>query len=269
MTSKIGKEFRLSEISGFGDKKSLIIRADHGMTFGPISTILDWDEIFQKIIKMKLIDSIILSPGQAKRHLNLFKGKFAPKLLLKIDWSNVFRTATHYLPAERITHVKIASAEDALLIGASGAVAYYFIGYERDEDEARHFESLGKFVNESNENGMPLIVEVIPIGKKIDRTRKKYAEIIGLGVRMAVEAGADMIFAPFSGSIESFRNIVEIASVPIFMLDLDEESTLDKSIEDVRNALEANARGAVFGRKIFESKNPVKTVETLHSIIHE
>lgn len=262
LLSSPGKAFRLSEFIDPKDGKAVIVAADRGFMLGPITGLKD----LEKSMKMAVnsgVNAVVLSPGQVGRMIHHFKGKKAPALLVRADWTNAFRGESFILPAKEIKHVTIIDAEDAVALGASAVIAFFCVGYE--EDEAHNLESVAMLARSCDHLGMPLIVESIPIGERV--TEKNFVDCVDLAMRIAVEAGADAIAAPYTGDVKSFRKIIDAAKVPVFVLDTT-VSAVHNLLRAVTKALEAGAAGVIASNTIFEATNPAKTLETLVDIIH-
>lgn len=257
-----GKALRLCEFIDPEDGKSVIIEADKGLMLGPIAGLVNLEEAVEKV--KSEADAVVLSPGQVRQTIHHFRGKMAPALLIRADWTNVFRDEGFALPARKMRHVVVASTEDAVVLGASAIVAFFFVGYESDEDEARNMESMAKLARESDRLGVPLLVESIPIGERV--TEVNYADCVDLAMRMSVEAGADAVAAPYTGDVKSFGKIVDAAKVPVFVLDIG-DATKD-ILKVAKEALRAGASGVVASGKVFQAADPVQTLKALRDIVH-
>ena len=263
MLSSPGKALRLSEFIDPKDGKAVIVAADRGLMLGPITGLTD----LEKTIRMAVnsgVDAVVLSPGQVGQMIHHFKGKKAPALLVRADWTNAFRGESFILPAKEIKRVTIIDAKDAVTLGASAVIAFFCVGYE--EDEAHNLESVAMLARSCDHLGMPLIVESIPIGERV--TEKNFVDCVDLAMRMAVEAGADAIAAPYTGDVKSFRKVIDAAKVPVFVLDIEVPPAQDL-FRAVTEALEAGAAGVIASTSVFQAMNPDETVETLVDIIHK
>ncbi|MFQ6095766.1 MAG: 4Fe-4S binding protein [Candidatus Bathyarchaeia archaeon] len=261
-----GKVIRLSRILNPEDNRGVVVAADHGFMLGSIKGVYNLEETLRKVIRGRP-DAVLLSPGQAARLGYLFRGKRAPAILVRADWTNAFRTKKYVLPARKIGRAMAARARDALALGASGIVTYYFIGC-RDEIEAWNFELMSSFARECDEIGLPLIVEPLPYGERM--TGANYADLILTSVRMAVEAGADAIKTPYTGDVETFRNVVKAAGdVPILILGGAKAKTTRDALEVVIEALEAGASGVVYGRQVIQAEDPTAFVRAVRAVVHE
>ncbi len=258
-----GKVLRLSEFINPEDGKSVILEADQGLMLGPVTGLVELDETVKN--SKSEVDAIVLSPGQAGRLIQHFRGRKAPALIVRADWANVFRDETFVLPAEKVRHVTVVSASEALAFGASGIMAFFIVGYEDDEDEAQNMNTLASLARESDRLGVPLLVEALPFGARVTKTN--YTDCVDLAMRMSIEAGADAVAVPYTGDIGSFRKIVDAAKVPVFTLDVG--NTTKGPVEIATEALKAGASGIVTGTKIFQTAEPFKILKTINGIVHE
>ena len=262
LSSSAGKAFRLSEFIDPEDNKAVIVAADQGLMLGPIRGSRD----LEKTVKMAVdggVDAVVLSPGQVGRMIHHFQGKKAPALIVRADWTNAPRSESFVLPAKEIRRVTIVDAEDAAALGASAVIAFFCVGYE--EDEACSMKSVAILARSCNRFGMPLIVEATPIGERVTPTN--FADCVDLAMRMAVEAGADVIAVPYTGDVKSFRKITEAAKVPVFVLDTEVSPARD-ILKAATEALEAGAAGVIARNSVFQATDPLERIETMRKAIH-
>jgi len=263
LLSSPGKAFRLSDFIDPKDGKAVILAADRGLMLGPTIGLADLEKTI-RIAATSGVDAVVLSPGKVGGMVHYLKGKKAPALLVRADWTNAFRGESFVLPFREIRRVTIIGAEDAVALGASAVIAFFCVGHE--ENEARNLESVAMLARSCDRLGMPLIVESVPIGERVTATN--FVDCLGLAMRMAVEAGADAIAAPYTGDVKSFRKVIDAAKVPVFVLDTD-VSPIRDLLKSVAEALEAGSAGVVAGNSVFQAVNPVETLETLVDIIHK
>ncbi|MCD6443536.1 4Fe-4S binding protein [Candidatus Bathyarchaeota archaeon] len=260
---KIGKTVRLSRILDPSDGRGLVVAADHGLVLGPIEGLIDIEATLKRVIEGKP-DAILVSPGQARRLKHLFAGRGAPAMLVRVDWTNAFRDKTYTLPARDIEFCRVASVKEAVKLGASGVVAYLFVGFEREDEQASMVKELAE---DCRLWDMPLVIESLPMGPKVTKTN--YVEMVKRAVAKAVELGADLLKVPYTGDSYSFSEVVEEASgVPVLVLGGYRAKSLRDSLEVISEILEAGASGIVFGRNVVQHPNPAEAVRLMRAIIH-
>jgi class I fructose-bisphosphate aldolase len=244
------------------DDRVIIFEADEGLMLGPTPGLSNVPETVS-MVKGK-VDGIVLSSGQVERSVGHFRGKGASALLVRADWTNAFRDETYFLPTRNVRHVLNLKPRDAVALGASALAAFLLVGYDDDEDEARNLENIAMLARESEEYGLPLLVECIPVGGRI--TEMNYLDCAKLATRMAVEAGADIVATPYTGNVASFKEIVEASKTPVLMLD--RRMDADRLLEAAEESLEAGATGVVVGRSVHRAVNPLAQITAIHQLVH-
>jgi len=258
----LGKAIRLGQLMNAEDERAIIFEADEGLMLGPTRGLSNLSETVS-MAKDKA-DGIVLSSGQVDRSVEHFRGKGAPALLVRADWTNAFRDETHFLPTRNVRHILNVKPKDAVALGASALAAFLLVGYDDDEDEARNLETIAMLARESEKFGLPLLVECIPIGGRI--TEMNYLDCAKLATRMAVEAGADIVATPYTGNIASFREIVDASKTPVLMLD--RRIDAERVLEAVEESLKAGATGVVVGRSVHRAANPLAQLTAIHELVH-
>jgi len=259
----LGKSLRLSTFIAIEDRKSLIVELDQGLMQGPTRGNLDLEPVLASLSADA--DAVVLSPGNAGRSASRFMGRAAPALIVRADWTNAFRDQSSVLPASDVRHAMVCSTEDAVALGASAVAAYFFVGYGDDEDEARNMESIALLARQCDRLGMPLVVESVPIGERT--AGANFADCVDLAARMAMEAGADAVAAPYTGDEKTFHALAESVGVPLFLLY--STAPIVEPFGEVRSSLDAGASGVIVGRSLLEVENSSETLKKLRHIVHK
>lgn len=257
-----GKELRLSHVLNPVDGRGVILEADLGSMLGGVPGLEDMSKVREA---SGAVDAFILSLGQIDRLLDCLKGKGGPSLIVRSDWTNAYRGGDYILPAVDLRYVSTVTPEDALRHGADAVAAYLIVGYDRDEDEASNMEALASTARACEEYGLPLLVQVLPVGGRV--TEENYFDCVKLGVRQAVEVGGDLIAAPLKrGGGDLFKQLVELAKAPLMMLEDFSEAVEPATL--ARSAVESNAAGVILGRKTLQAAKFAEIVRNVRSTIH-
>jgi len=250
------------------DNRAMLVAADHGMMLGPIPGVINLEDTLVKIMHGGT-DGILVSPGQAIQLHHLFLGKKAPAMLVRGDFLSGFRSLTYTLPNERIHHFKLVSPRKALALGADATVVYYVLGRPDDpeNDEASNLKIISAMARESEDCGLPFIIEPMPFGPRA--TGSNFIDLLKIGIRVAEEIGADAIKINYSGDIESFKDIVRSVDIPVFILGGAKSKGYREACELVEEAIKAGANGTVFGRQILQVPDPGELAGILMRIVHE
>jgi Fe-S-cluster-containing hydrogenase component 2 len=90
-----------------------------------------------------------------------------------------------------------------------------------------------------------------------------------LGARIAVEIGADALKIPYTGDVESFRNLVAVAGVPVLVLGGARSDNERDALELFAEGQEAGGSGCLMGRNVTKSPDPQNMVAQLCGIAHQ
>ncbi|HUU50146.1 MAG TPA: 2-amino-3,7-dideoxy-D-threo-hept-6-ulosonate synthase [Nitrospinota bacterium] len=249
----IGKLIRLERIINRNTKKIVIVPMDHGVTVGPIKGLIDMPKTINLIAEGG-VNAVVLHVGMAL-HGHRGTGKDIG-LILHLSASTSLGPDPNY-------KVLVNNVQRAIKMGADAVSVHINIGAE---DEARMLRDLGKVSIECMEWGMPLLAMMYPRGKKIQNEND--VDAVKHVARVGVELGADIIKCPYTGSPETFKEVVEGCPVPVVIAGgskLSDEETL-KMIE---GAMKAGAAGLSMGRNAFQHEDPVKFVKAACEMVHK
>jgi len=235
--AQIGRELRASRIFS-QDGKTVIVGLDSAFTGGRVENLLETRSILTSVLKSKP-DGIILNKGQVTGLESLIGGR-GPAVLMRADFTNA--KGFPKLPSKKLEHVKLVDPREALALGVEGLAAYLLVGDENEE--ARSIRIVSRLVSGCRRLGLPLLVETMPVGERV--TQANRLDCLRLAVRMAVEAGADMVAAPYAGDEKSMRAIVEVAGqTPVLAVD-----DPDAPLEELGNAVSAGCAGLVLRERL-------------------
>jgi class I fructose-bisphosphate aldolase len=266
---KTGLQNRLDRLfNRHGDGRAICVAADHGFMSDVTPNVVNLRPTIEAVIAGG-VDGILLAPGQVLRLAPLFKGRDDPALIVRADWMNAPRLDTskvsNSVPQRLLVNEKVITAGQALSLGAAAITVYLFLGYS-DKVEANGIDKCARFVNECRRMGLPCVIEPLTCGGQV--TEANIVEILTLGARMAVEIGADALKIPYTGDVDSFRNLIDVSGVPTLVLGGPRFEDERDALELYSEAQEAGASGCLIGRNITESQDPQPMVERLCNIGH-
>tara|TARA_Y100000310_G_scaffold344234_1_gene455878 strand:- start:945 stop:1664 length:720 start_codon:yes stop_codon:yes gene_type:complete len=161
------------------------------------------------------------------------------------------------------TKVMVNTVQHALKLGADAVSMQLNIGAN---DEAKMLNDVAMVALECREWGLPLLVMVYPKGGVEGEGQNP--EVIKHIVRASAEIGADIVKTGYTGSIDSFKQVVEGCPVPVIVAGGskgDEMETL-KMIED---SIKAGGSGVAMGRNSFQHKDPTKFMKAVSKVVQE
>jgi len=267
---KTGLQTRMDRMfNRHGDGRAICVAADHGYMSDVTPNVVNLRSTIEAVIAGG-VDGILLAPGQALRLAPLFKGRDGPALIVRADWMNMPRLGTsnvsNAVPQRLLLNEKVITAEQAMSLGATAITVYLFLGYS-DKVETIGIDKCAMFVNECRQVGLPCIIEPLAYGGQV--TGANIVEILTLGARMAVEIGADALKIPYTGDVESFRNLIEVSGVPTLVLGGARSDNERDALELYAEAHEAGASGCLMGRNVTKSSDPKVMIEQLCNIGHQ
>jgi len=107
-----------------------------------------------------------------------------------------------------------------------------------------------------------------PRGSKIEEERERDVALVKHAARVGAELGADIVKCPYTGSPETFREVVEGCLVPVVIAG-GSKTNDHETLEMIEGAMKAGAAGISMGRNAFQHENPSKLVKAACAIVHQ
>jgi DhnA family fructose-bisphosphate aldolase class Ia len=126
---------------------------------------------------------------------------------------------------------------------------------------------LGMVADECDEYGVPLIAMMYPRGENVKDPNDP--RVIAHVARVGAELGADIVKVPYTGSPETFREVVESCPAPVVMAGGPKAERDEDVLEMVWGAMRAGAMGVTIGRNVFMHENPKAIVRAIRAVVLE
>jgi predicted phospho-2-dehydro-3-deoxyheptonate aldolase len=230
-------------------RKTVMVPLIHGVGMGPIEGIMD--------IK-KTVDTVALGGANA---VILHKGIVAAAhrhggkdigLILHLTASS-----------ENQQQTLVTDVEEALKIGADAVSVRIEVGRA---DESGMLKILGGVAKDATEWGMPLFALMDP-GSVKDSV--KQLKNLMRAARIGAEMGADLVRVPYSGSVDTFREVVAVCPVPLIAIGGEKKVREQEFLEVVHGVIQAGAYGVSMGRNVFQYKRPGNMIKAISRIVHK
>ena len=194
----LGKKVRIERIMDRNTKKTVTVPLTHGVGMGPIEGIKDIKNI---------VDTIALGGANA---VVLHKGIVAAAHRRSGKDIGLILHLTATL--ENGNQALVTDVEEALTIGADAVSVRINVGGPNEE---AMLKLLGGVSKDASRWGMPLFALMDPgnVGEK-----EKQLKNLMRAARIGSEMGADMVRVPYSGSAETFKEVVSVCPVPLVAL---------------------------------------------------
>ena len=233
--------------------KAVIVPMDHGTSEGPIEGLYDMDDAVSKVAKGGA-SAVLLHKGM----IRTLKEKPECGMIMHVS-------ASTRLAQDVNRKVVVATAEEALRLGADAVSIHVNVG--GNDYEAEMLEDLGHMAGDCDELGLPLLAMMYARGKNV---KDKFdPDSIALVARVGAELGADIIKCPYTGDINSFRNVVKGCPVPVVIAGGPKCKNDREILDMVKGAMDAGAAGISIGRNIFQHADPSAITRALRSIVVE
>jgi DhnA family fructose-bisphosphate aldolase class Ia len=110
------------------------------------------------------------------------------------------------------------------------------------------------------------MVEAMAIGKDMKPTDPAGVK---LAARAAAEIGADLVKTYYTGTPDSFAEVVKGCMVPVVILGGAKTESIKDVFSDVYYSVQAGGKGIAIGRNIWQHENTQAMIEAMCGIVHE
>lgn len=252
-----GLALRKNAIFDKRDGRSVIIAMDHAAIAGPVSGIADPRAIIAACVR-EGADGILTTKGFVDASLAEWDRGTALVLRLTGGFTVLGGGFEEELVVEPGT---------AVAYGASCAAITVKFGHEH---EGRFIRQASLAIDACHRLGLPVMIEAMAKGT---RNGVKFPsddpEAVRMVARMGAEIGADMIKTCYTGSIESFSDVVKGCPVPIVILGGARADSLCAVFRNIHDSLVAGGRGVAVGRNIWDHPDISKTLRAVRGLVHD
>jgi predicted phospho-2-dehydro-3-deoxyheptonate aldolase len=249
----IGKKIRLERIIDRNSHKTVIVPLDHGVTLGPIHGLIDIRQTIDAAARGGA-NAIVIHKGLVEAG---HRGSGKDVGLI------VHLSASTCISPDPNSKVLAASVEEAIKLGADAVSVHVNLGAE---DEKSMLHDLGRVARDANEWGMPLLAMMYTRGPKVKSQFD--VEVVKHAARVAAELGADIVKVCYTGSPETFHEVVQGCFVPVVIAGGEKMGTDEEILEIVKGAVTAGCAGVSIGRNIFQHNDPMKILQAISKIVH-
>jgi class I fructose-bisphosphate aldolase len=114
---------------------------------------------------------------------------------------------------------------------------------------------------------MPLLAMIYPRGEKI---KDEYdVNAVKHAARVGNEMGADIVKVSYTGSVETFKEVVSGCSIPVVIAGGPKMDSDRDILEMVKGSIDAGGAGVSIGRNVFQHENPTRMVRAISAIVHD
>ena len=250
----IGKRIRMERIINRNTRRTVIVPMDHGISVGPIDGLMDMKQAVQNVAEGGA-NAIVEHKGLVGEG---HRGSGQDIGLI------IHLSASTSLSPWPNTKTLVCTVEEAIKLGADAVSIHINLG---DGQEKEMLNDFGRISYESRTWGIPLLAMVYPRGEKVENEYD--VEVVKHAARVGSEMGADIVKVSYTGSRESFSQVVAGSTVPVVIAGGPRmDSDLD-ILEMVKGSIEAGGSGVSIGRNVFQHKTPKTMVQAIAAIVNE
>jgi len=250
----IGKMIRLERIINRDSGKTVIIPMDHGVTIGPVQGLEDMRTTVSKVVaggaNAILMHKGIVRAGHRRAGRDV-------GLIIHLSGS------TSLSPDPNAKEL-VCTVEEAMKLGADAVSVHINLGAETDKEMLKQ---MGSVAERCLEWQMPLVAMMYTRGPNIKDEFN--TENIKHAARVGAELGADIVKCIYTGSSESFSEVVNGCPVPVVIAGGPKMDSDEEIFKMVDGALKAGCAGISIGRNAFQHDKPDKIVEALCKMVHQ
>jgi len=247
-----GKSIRMERIIDRNTGRAVIVPVDHGISMGPIEGLVDMKATIDKVSQGGAT-AVVMHKGVVPYGHRSFGRDIG--LIVHLS-------ASTSLSPDPNSKVLVTTVEEALKMGADAVSIHVNIGANTEPYMLRDF---GQIARECNEWGVPLLVMIYPRGKDIKNGYD--VDLIKQCARAGMELGADIVKTSYTGDIDTFREVVKGAIIPVLIAGGPKMSSDTDLLQMVKDSIEAGGMGVSIGRNIFQHRNVTGITKAIADIV--
>jgi len=252
--TEIGKRIRIDRVINRNTRKTVIIPMDHGITMGPIRGLEDMKTIVNQVAEGGA-NAVLLHKGIIRAGYRGYGKDIG--LIMHLSGSTA-------LGPDPNAKIQVADVIEAMKLGADAVSIQINVGSKTEQEQLKF---LGRIAKICEDWGMPLLAMMYPRGDKI---KNEYdVDVVKHAARIGAELGADVVKTNYTGSEDTFREVVNGCLVPVVMAGGPKTETDEEFCQMVCSSVRAGGAGVAAGRNVFQHENPTGMVRVLCSIVHE
>jgi fructose-bisphosphate aldolase, class I len=239
----------------FRDGKAMFLAYDQGLEHGPKDfNDRNYDPSFVIDIALRhQFTGLILHKGLAEKYHENYSGRVP--LIVKVNGKDNIAKTSPFSPV-------VCSVDYAVKLGAD-AVGYTL--YVGSPDESRAMEDFRQVQERARDYGLPVIGWMYPRGEFVPNDTDP--AIVAYGARVGLELGADVLKVKYTGSVDSFRRVVQIAGHAKIVCAGGLKTDPQTFLQQTRDILDAGACGVAVGRNVWQSADPDGVVQSLEKLL--
>jgi DhnA family fructose-bisphosphate aldolase class Ia len=266
MQQMLGKQVRLSRIVDRKTRRGFCMAFDHALQLGACAGLERPEESLDQMAEAG-VDAVILPLGSALRYGPRLVENGGPAMILRLDQTTMWREGTPLAYTDGHTRL-VAAVEDAVAIGADAVITYLFVGHNDAALEDAAFRDNAAVNAAARKYGIVHVVETMG-ARRGHASDVHDGEFVRFHSRIGFEMGADIIKTDWPGNVAALETIAAELPVPVMLAGGPANGTDRGTLDLVAKIVAAGAAGILFGRSIFQAKDPLAMMKACRAIIHD
>ena len=159
---------------------------------------------------------------------------------------------------------QVSTVREAVRLGADAVSVHINVGSHHEQDMLEKFSRIRE---ECDDYGVPTLAMMYPRGPSIPNEHAYDA--VSHAARLGYELGADIVKTNYTGTVESFREVVRSVKVPVVVAGGPRAKTDHEVLRMVFDSIKASAAGVSIGRNIFQHEKPAEMTRAIVGIVHD
>ena len=237
------------------DGKALVVAMD-GARNGPARGLHDPVLAVRRVVAGGA-DAILTTYGMARATIHALRGR---GLIVGLDGTGQLADREDEAAGTGLAGYGV---EHALRLGADAVELKVFPG----NPERTRLPELRQLAFKCEQWGLPLLAEPIPVS--FQDTSAHTIENVARAARIGAESGGDFLKVHYTGPVEEYaERVIQECYVPVLCLGGPAKDDPVDALRACHDAMQAGAKGIVFGRNIVTAERPDKMCEALAEVIH-
>jgi DhnA family fructose-bisphosphate aldolase class Ia len=250
----LGKRARLNRIFSSPSRRLVTVALDHPIAFDLAPGLARIREVLARVVEGEP-DAVTMMKGIAEHCYEPHAGR-VPLIVQTSCFTPGIPGRDH----------QIAWVDDALRLGADAIAMTITVGTKH---QGEHVAMLGKLVSAAAPVGLPVVAHIYPKGELVPDDERYSVRWVLYAARLGAEVGVDLVKLFYTGSPESFREVVEACPVPVVAAGGVRLDTTRQVLEMARGVVHAGAAGVTYGRNVWGADDIPAVVRALKAVVHD
>jgi predicted phospho-2-dehydro-3-deoxyheptonate aldolase len=244
-----GRQRRMRRLLGSG--RTVILPIDQPVTLGVIPGLTDLPRRLPRLLDGR--------PDAVVAHRGVL-AQISPETARDVSLIMHMSAATK-LSGREYAKFLTAGTADAVRAGADAVSVQVTFGVP---EETAMLADAARVVGEASQWGLPVLAMTYVRGVEPGLHPEKIAH----AARVAAELGCDIVKVSYTGSAESFAQVVDGCFAPVIMAGGERAGDWQEVLRAVADALTAGASGVCIGRNVFQHADPGRALADLRALVH-